>query len=112
MSPVVALLLISTYAAANEPTPIRLYSGYVTRVQCEGRLLVSAVGNDTLVRLEALPRELGCGMLLKPLTRTGRTNLVVETTSGPFERLIEIDTAAGSVPHRASLKYLIQGDAR
>jgi hypothetical protein len=70
---------------------IVLYPGFVTKIQCEGRLLVSAIGNDSLVQLEALPKELGCGAILKPLARSpGKTNLLLETSTGTIDQEIEI----------------------
>jgi hypothetical protein len=101
----IALLLLATFGA---PELVRLYPGYVTRVQCEGRLLVSAVGNDSLVRLEALPKELGCGVLLKPVSTSGRTNLILETSTGTIERVIEILPAKGA-PSRRDLHFRFPG---
>jgi len=69
---------------------ITLYPGYLTRVRCEGRLLISAVGNEELVRLEALPKELGCGALLKPRAQSGQTNFFLETSTGTIARRVEI----------------------
>ena len=70
---------------------IVLYPGFVTKIQCEGRLLVSAVGNDAIVQLEALPRELGCGVILKPLAKaTGKTNLLLETSTGTVDQELEV----------------------
>lgn len=87
---------------------LRLYPGYVTRVECSGRLLVSAVGNEALVRLEALPKELGCGVLLKPLSASGRTNLILETSSGTIERVVEVG-AGKNPPKSEDLFYRLQG---
>lgn len=82
------LLLLSGTASASSVLPLPI--GYVTKVTCNGRLLISAIGNDRLVELSALPRELGCGALLKPRADRGKTNLVLETTSGTVIQLIEI----------------------
>ena len=54
------------------------------------RLLISAVGDEQLVELSALPRELGCGVLLKPKVDRGKTNLILETTSGTVNQVVEI----------------------
>src|SRR5688572_502499 len=83
----ILLLLGACWAHAVSPS-VTLYPGYVTRLRCEGRLLVSAVGDDRLVRLETLPKELGCGIVLKPVAAEGRSNLLLETTSGSFEAIL------------------------
>jgi hypothetical protein len=88
---IVVAVGLSASAAGATPPSLRLYVGFVTKLQCEGRLLVSAVGNESLVQLEALPRELGCGAILKPTGRaTGRTNLLLETSTGTLDLEIEI----------------------
>ena len=93
-------------AAADDS--VRLYPGYVSRIQCEGKLLVSSVGNESLVRLEALPRELGCGVLLKPVGPAGRTNLILETSTGTIERVIEVAPPKGS-PAQGDLHFRLKG---
>lgn len=103
------LLLGSASAFASEG--IRLHPGYIVKVHCEGRLLVSAVGNDSLVRLEALPKELGCGVLLKPLAPAGRTNLILETSAGTLNRTVEIQAVARS-PHAEDLEFFLKGAYR
>ncbi|MCC7441303.1 MAG: hypothetical protein IT285_06710 [Bdellovibrionales bacterium] len=94
-------MCLSAVSSADTVPAIRLYPGYVKRVRCEGRLLVSSVGSDTLVRLEALPKELGCAVLLKPLTQSGRTNLILETSTGTIERILEI-RHGGEIPATAA----------
>ena len=90
------------WASAPADAPIRIYPGFVTKVSCEGKLLISAVGHSRAVRLEALPKELGCGVLLQPqLLDSGlRTNLILETTTGSFERLIEIGSGEPKTQER------------
>ena len=84
-------LISSAALGARAPiTGLRLAYGYVYRVRCDGRLLVSAVGNESLIRLDALPRELGCGAVLKPLQSSGKTNLIFETSAGTVIRAVEI----------------------
>jgi len=74
-----------------EQSPVKLYPGFVVKVQCEGKLLVSAVGNDAWITLEALPKELGCGVILKPTGRgLGKSNLLLETSTGTIDREVEI----------------------
>ena len=90
---------------------IHLYPGYVTKVACEGRLLVSAVGNDQLVVLSALPKELGCGVLLKPVGAAGRTNLLLETSTGAVSRVIEIGPGK-TAPGPSALSYRLKEDRR
>ena len=75
---------------------IILYAGYLTQVKCSGRLLVSAIGNDRLVILEPLPKDLGCGVVLKPTGIAGRTNLLLETSTGPISLMV--DVRAGGIP--------------
>jgi hypothetical protein len=87
---------------------VYLYPGYVTKVECTGKLLVSAVGNEALVVLSALPQELGCGVLLKPLGPSGRTNLILETSTGSIERVIEI-APKKTAPVPAELTYFMPG---
>ena len=69
---------------------IALAFGFVTKITCEGRLLVSAVGNDAIVQVEALPKDVGCGVLIKPLIKSGTTNLILETSLGTITRTIEV----------------------
>ena len=71
---------------------IHLRIGFVQKVPCKGRLYLSAVGNESLVRLEALPKEVGCGVVLKPMGRIGETNLILETSSGTVVERLTIGT--------------------
>ncbi len=107
---ILAVLLTSGLLGSFEAfaaTSITLYPGYVTKVECEGKLLASAVGNTTLVLLEALPREIGCGVLLKPKQSSARTNLILETSSGSIERTIDI-VAEKFQPASSQLKILLK----
>ena len=85
--PIFFLALLSF--SASEKT-ITLYNGYLTKLSCEGKLLISAVGDQKLVALEALPNQVGCGVLIKPLVQSGRTNLALETTTGSVSVILEI----------------------
>jgi hypothetical protein len=89
---------------------LRLYPGYVTRIQCQGRLLMSAVGNDALLRLEALPKELGCGAILKPVASVGRTNLILESSTGTIQRVLEI-APTKVPPGESDLHFEVRGDS-
>lgn len=111
MRALIPLFALLAAARASETGPVRLYPGYITRIQCEGRLLISAVGNDALVRLEALPKELGCGVLLKPAVGAGRTNLVLETSTGTIERLLEVEPVKAQ-PRGSDLRYFLKGGAQ
>ena len=102
-------LLLTSGAHADSSKIIRLHAGYVTRIQCEGRLLLSAVGSEGLVRLEAVPKELGCAVLLKPVARAGRTNLILETSAGTIERIVEVH--AGE-PSPGALSISLKGDSQ
>jgi hypothetical protein len=88
---------------------INLVPGFITQINCDGRLLLSAIGNEKLVHLEAMPKELGCGVLLKPLTTHGKTNLILETSAGKIQKLIEIKDK-GKIPE--ALEINLKGDAK
>lgn len=92
-----ALSLVLSAAQAASTSTVVLNAGYITKVRCEGRILISAVGEPGLVALEALPANVGCGVLLKPLAKSGRTNLVLETTTGSVGLLVEIVSPNGRV---------------
>jgi hypothetical protein len=86
-----ALLLVfsmQAYAATYEK--VTLHPGFVTKLQCRGKVLVFAIGNESLVRLEPLPNEMGCGVILKAQASSGTTNLILETSSGSYKPMIEI----------------------
>jgi len=100
----------SSYSTASDI--VRLYSGFISKIRCEGRLLVSAIGNDTLVRLEPLPKELGCGVLLKPTSERGRTNLVLKTSAGTVKRIVLILNGSDTKgPHVSELEIQVKGDS-
>ena len=104
-------LLVSQSGRAESSKPIHLYPGYTTRINCQGRLLLSAIGNDQLVQLDALPSELGCGMLLRPKTGKGRTDLAAETSAGSILRIVNIETE-NSQPEASALIYVISGESK
>ena len=87
---------------------MRLFAGYLTQIRCEGRLLVSAIGDDHLVRLEALPKDLGCGVLLKPASASGRTNLILETSTGTIRKILVIEGGT-SRPNEHDLQFFLKG---
>lgn len=87
-----AFMLLALFAGVARASTLQLQPGYVYRLRCEGRLLVSAVGNEQLLRLDALPRELGCGAVLKALQPAGRTNLILETSVGTIIRTVEVSS--------------------
>lgn len=89
----ILMAFLTQVSLAAIQDPILLYEGYITKVRCEGKLLISAVGAPKLLELEALPAQVGCGVLLKPLARAGRTNLALETTTGSVSVIVEIATA-------------------
>ncbi len=104
-------LLFATLNSARADDAIKLYVGFVTRVRCEDRLLLSSIGDDRLIRLEALPRELGCGVVLKPSGSTGRTNLILETSTGTIRRILIVSpsSASGAGPDAKDLDYQLKG---
>ena len=87
-------LLLSFFIAyasyGSTDRSIVIFNGFVSKIHCEGKLLISAVGDPKILFLEALPPQIGCGVLIKPLVQSGRTNLVLETTSGSVSAIIEI----------------------
>ena len=85
-----ASVFVVAFAHASTDEVIHLRVGFVQKVTCKGRLYISAVGDDRLVRLEALPKELGCGVVLKPIGMVGMTNLILETSSGTMEKRIDV----------------------
>ena len=87
---VFVLMLFSASVATAQGQRVFLYPGFVTKLQCRGKILVSALGNEELVRLETLPNELGCGVILKARTTTGTSNLVLETSTGTYHPTLEI----------------------
>ena len=93
--------------AAPVAPPLRLHPGYVYKLICSGKLLVSAVGNENLVRLEAIPREIGCGALLKPVAPSGATNLILETSTGTVARAIEV-VPSSTRPDARDLEITLQ----
>ena len=80
---------VFSYASTDEV--IHLKVGFVQKITCKGRLYISAVGNENLVRLEALPKELGCGVVLKPVGKVGVTNLILETSAGSLTQRVVIE---------------------
>ena len=97
----VLITLLGLTARASTPPTLILYSGLVTKVRCEGKLLISAIGEPNLVALDALPANVGCGVLLKPLAKQGRTNLILETSTGTIATLVEIVSANGRIDQNA-----------
>ena len=106
----VACISFDSLIALAGSTDITLYTGFVSKVRCEGRLMVSAVGDSTLVQLQALPKEMGCAVLLKPLGSTGKTNLILETSTGSITRIVRISSV---VPDRSGrLEWKLKGDQK
>ncbi len=79
-------------AQAEIPT-FSLYAGYLTQVHCRGRLFVSSVGDPHLLQLEAFPKELGCGVVLKPKGPLGATDLLLKTSTGDYHFIVDIQKA-------------------
>ena len=84
------ILILYAKVVCADPQTIRLKTGYVSKVSCEGRLFVSAIGNESLVRMEALPKELGCAVILKPIGNVDTTNLILETSVGTIEKQVMV----------------------
>lgn len=101
------LTLGVTHAEKSLNPTLRIFPGYVTKVSCEGKLLVSSIGNDGMIRLEPLPATLGCAVLLKPLAASGRTNLILETSSSSVQVTVEVRTG---IPTNQDLQVSLKGD--
>jgi hypothetical protein len=86
----IVLFFMGVNCAWSAEDILKLKVGFVHKISCNGKLYVSAVGNDGLVRLEALPKELGCAVILKPTGLIGTTNLIMETSTGTIEKMVEI----------------------
>ena len=102
-------LTLPNLAAAEGNQPITLYPGFVTKIRCQGRLLVSAVGNEELVERSALPSEIGCGLILKPGSKSGQTNLIIETTTGSVSRTLVV-THSGSIQPHLETEIQVRGE--
>jgi hypothetical protein len=96
---------------ATETAPISIYSGYVTQIHCQGKLYLSSVGNEKLTTLQAIPKELGCGVILTPEGESGRTDLLLKTSTGDHHILIEIKKAPLMVSSE-SLEIWLKGGAQ
>jgi hypothetical protein len=102
------VLLMSHFAAASESQAVALYSGYLTQVHCQGRLLISSVGNPALVRKEAYSKEVGCGVLLSPQAAQGRTDLLLKTSTGDQHLILEVHSDR---PQAAALEIWLREGA-
>lgn len=68
---------------------LHLKQGFLKKVECKGRLYASGVGDETVVEMEALPSNIGCGVILKPM-KAGFTNLILETSTGTIEKNLTV----------------------
>ena len=94
---------LSQAAVHAETQNLSVFYGFVTKIHCEGRVLASAIGNDQLVQLEPMPNAIGCGVVLKPVSKSGSTNIILETSSGTVHRTISIIDPQGRMPKAADL---------
>lgn len=79
----------NAYAAKESSTILFMKVGMLQKVSCKGRLQVSAVGDEKKVQIEALPKSMGCAVILRP-RRAGRTNLLLETSAQSILKPIHI----------------------
>ena len=79
-----------------KPDTIILYAGFGREIVCEGRLLGSYLGNTAIIDKDVVPPELGCGLILTPTIRAGSTNLIIKTSVGGAQRILEIRSAPPS----------------
>jgi hypothetical protein len=84
------LVAVSLSGRALATETVSIPYGYVTKLSCKGKLLVSAIGDERLLELSALPKEIGCGVLLRPRLPSGQTNLILETSGGTIHRLLSV----------------------
>lgn len=91
------LLFFSLKLSGSETETLNLYVGYLTQVHCKGRLFLSSVGDPNLVRWEAFPKELGCGVVLKPKGAYGSTDLLLKTSTGDSHFILNIQKSPISV---------------
>ncbi|HLE01303.1 MAG TPA: hypothetical protein VJB59_13655 [Bdellovibrionota bacterium] len=113
MKKCVSLLIVATVFDASawafnpfDTIDVVLRPGYVRKLKCQGRLLLSSVGNESLIQLSALPKETGCGVLIKPTALEGQTNLILETSAGTITRKIRIEKkrdSEGDLPMEMTL---------
>ena len=87
---VLGLLLPSVIISGNVNSTLSVYLGYLTQIHCRGRLFLSSVGNSKLLHLEAIPKEIGCGVVLQSKGQTGTTDLLLKTSTGDFHFILEI----------------------
>src|SRR3989338_6134427 len=85
-----SLCALNFSVQAAETESFSVYLGYLTQVHCTGRLYVSSVGNPNLIQWEAFPKELGCGVVLKPKGLLGATDLLLKTSTGDYHFLVEV----------------------
>ncbi len=78
----------------TEKGRVIIYLGYLTQIHCRGRLYLSSMGNSELIQWEAFPKEMGCGVVLKPKGLLGSTDLLLKTSTGDFHLLIEVQKPA------------------
>jgi len=88
----VAVLLsgLKISICSAETMKLTLFSGYLAQVHCRGRLFLSSVGDSRIVQWEAFPKELGCGVVLKPKGMLGSTDLLLKTSTGDVHLIVEV----------------------
>jgi len=92
----------SLYAMGKVET-IFLSYGFLKKIECKGKLYISALGNEKIITREALPSSLGCGLVLIP-QNIGKTNLILETSTGTQEYLIEVKGNSSKNAHTTTFK--------
>ena len=79
-----------TVSADESHSAVPIYLGYISQIHCKGRLILSSVGNPKLVNLSAIPKELGCGVLIEAQVESGTTDILLKTSTGDIHRILEI----------------------
>jgi hypothetical protein len=99
-SVVILLSSLKISVCLAETLKLSLFSGYLTQVHCRGRLFLSSVGDPRLVQWEAFPKEMGCGVVLKPKGLLGVTDLLLKTSTGDVHLIIEVKKPPADVQPR------------
>ena len=94
---------LSQASARAEMQNLSVFHGFVTKIRCDGRILAKSGGSDQLLQVEPLPQALGCGVFVRPLSKSGSTNLILETSAGTIHRIISIIDTQGRVPKESEL---------
>ncbi len=104
-----SLWLLSQISMAA--TPVRLRPGFVTKLNCRGKIIASSLGNSELLELQVYPKNNDCAVFLRPRRLAGETNLFIETNIESYElRLLVSENS--SIQFQINLDDLPQGKTK